>query len=517
MIITIDGVSVSGKSSYTKIIAEKLGLEAISSGKLYRYITKQIISSTGSDLEVAIKNILPDIHFTKDILKYLDDPELSSEQIEKQVSKVASYTIVRKLINTFLHDICMDNNVVLDGRDMGNVFSEADVKLFFNASCSKRLQAIDLQDPEEYRKLERKLKKRDKKYTFLAMASDVIQINPFHYSEDDVMGIIRKKLDEKFILCESLWDIIYVGPITSDMLNRESKRHDYPTLTIFESNLNFHSHEVLFFKEKYIPFIYNLKGDITPFLNKRIKLIVKRGRGFLSLTNEPDDRIEASFNFQSENILCSNIQGMKFLARNHISRIAMRGECFSGNTLLEETLTYGVTNFKEVIFRFTDPENNLLLGIRGTYLLLRHAKRLLNNELKLIVRIYKSHSNLSVLCPFVREAQEAIDIHNYITSKFQGNIGCMIEVPLLLYEGKEFMHLYNFFVLGVSDLWQLLQGCNREIFTLSHHNIDFTYDLLKEYFLPYMCKNQILYITSFPLYKLLMEKIPEYDIRLLTK
>lgn len=521
MIITIDGVSASGKSSYAKIIGEKFGLESISSGNLYRYITKQIINNHCSDFEVSLENILSNIHLTIDTLKNLNDPELYSDLVEKHVSWVASHPTVRELINAFLRNICMNNNVVLDGRDMASVFPEADLKLYFYASYSERLQIIKIQNQEEYKSLERKLKQRDTNDSFIKKPKETIQINPFHYTEDVIIDMIRKKLKEKCITCKSIWDIEYIGPITSDMLNVRNKMTVHPTISIFESNLNFHSHEVLFFKERYIPFIYNLEGNINSYINKRVKLIVKHGRGFISLTNEPNDKIEADISFQSENILCSNIQGMQFLARNYISRIAMRGECFSSNllcpALLEETLIYGVTNFKEIIFRFTDPENQSLLGIRGTYSLLHNSKTLLDNELELISRVYEKHHNLSVLCPFVREAQEAIKIHGYIVNKFQGNIGCMIEVPLILYEGKEFVHLYDFFVLGVSDLWQLQQGCYRDIFTLSKNNIYFTYDLLKNYFLPYMNKNQVLYITSFLLYKLLIENNPECEIRLLTK
>lgn len=193
MIITIDGVSASGKSSYAKIIGEKFGLESISSGNLYRYITKQIINNHCSDFEVSLENILSNIHLTIDTLKNLNDPELYSELVEKHVSWVASHPTVRELINAFLRNICMNNNVVLDGRDMASVFPEADLKLYFYASYSERLQIIKIQNQEEYKSLERKLKQRDTNDSFIKKPKETIQINPFHYTEDVIIDMIRKK------------------------------------------------------------------------------------------------------------------------------------------------------------------------------------------------------------------------------------------------------------------------------------------------------------------------------------
>lgn len=326
-------------------------------------------------------------------------------------------------------------------------------------------------------------------------------------------------MEEKKLFCYSKWNIVYVGFLTSEMIFREIsdfKTHEKP-LSIFINNINFQSHESLLFKEKYSPFVYGVSGDIDYFIDKRVKIITKNERGVISLTDDPIDKATMNHEFPSKNILCSDINGMKFLKNNNIEKVVLRGEFLNDannkKELLRKTLDYASSNFDEVIFRLTDFNGDSIIGERGSSALLSSKKYIMKEELDCI----NKYPNLSVLCPFVRNGDEAIKIYHYIRNNFSGKIGCMIEVPLIIYEGKKIAQNYDFFVLGIADLTQLLQGTDRNIYSIQYNTILFIAELLELYFIPYIDENKKVYVTYEPLFKLLRSKNENLNFIYLTK
>ena len=77
MVITIDGLSVNGKSTLARMIAEKLNFKNFNTGVIYRCITLKIINEKLDISEISkviekINNI--DIYFKKD-KTFLDGKE----------------------------------------------------------------------------------------------------------------------------------------------------------------------------------------------------------------------------------------------------------------------------------------------------------------------------------------------------------------------------------------------------------------------------------------------------------
>lgn len=330
---------------------------------------------------------------------------------------------------------------------------------------------------------------------------------------------LNLKMEEKKIFCFSEWNIVYVGFLTSEMIFRkisDFKTHDKP-LSIFINNINFQSHESLLFKENYSPFIYGVSEYIYSFIDKRVEIITKNGQGVISLTNDSIDKAAMNYDFLSKNVLCSDINGMKFLKKNNIEKVILRGEFLNDadnkKELLEKTLDYASNNFDEVIFRLTDYNGDSIIGERGSLALLNSKKYIMEEELDCI----NKYPNLSVLCPFVRNGDEAIKIYHYIRNDFSGKIGCMIEVPLIIYEGKKIAQNYDFFVLGIADLTQLLQGTDRNIYLIQYSTILFIAELLEVYFIPYISENKKVYVTYEPLFNLLRSKNENLNFLYLTK
>lgn len=328
----------------------------------------------------------------------------------------------------------------------------------------------------------------------------------------------KDTINEREIRCRSEWDIVYAGVLTSDMIFQGINDYQVHTrpLSIFKDNINFHSHKALLFKEKYIPFIYDIIGNVDYFINKRVKIVTSKGCGVISLTLESSSKEEINYRFSSSNVLCSDLEGMAFLKKNNIKKIAMRGECIN-DISLASTLNYAVKMFDEVIYRFSDINNNSIIEARGTSLLLNAKKEALNDELNCVLNIYKNHPNLSVLCPFVRTGDDAIEILNHIRHVFSGKTGCMIEVPLIIYEASKFTHLYDFYVIGISDLCQLLQAADRNIYPVQVNTVSFIAELLESYFFPYISNNKDTYITDKLLFEILKTKNRMHNLLYLSK
>jgi cytidylate kinase len=143
--IAIDGPAGSGKSTMAKIIANKLKINYLDSGALYRIIGYYCVKNN-IDLEdkKSIKDILPQIKIDlKDHKYFLNDEEIS-EQIRNAesgnyASMVAKVPEVREKINQILRTMSQEMSTVIDGRDIGTVvIPDAEIKIFLTASVEER-------------------------------------------------------------------------------------------------------------------------------------------------------------------------------------------------------------------------------------------------------------------------------------------------------------------------------------------------------------------------------------------
>ncbi len=152
--IAIDGFSSTGKSTIAKQLAKKLKYVYVDSGAMYRAVTYFAMEN----------NIISHTFFYKDeLIKRLDDiilsfkyntslgfaeiylnnvnieKEIRTLGVSKLVSKVAEVSEVRKKLVEQQKKFGENKGVVMDGRDIGTVvFPNAELKLFMNASASKR-------------------------------------------------------------------------------------------------------------------------------------------------------------------------------------------------------------------------------------------------------------------------------------------------------------------------------------------------------------------------------------------
>lgn len=148
MIISIDGPAGSGKSTVADMLANKLGFIHFNSGKLYRGITAFLIDkkinltniSTATinypvKLETKFKNGVQYVFVNgTDYTPYLHDNITSVN-----TPNVSKNHYFRSVIDVCQRDFAKNNNLVVDGRDIGSfVFPNADVKFYLDCAIEER-------------------------------------------------------------------------------------------------------------------------------------------------------------------------------------------------------------------------------------------------------------------------------------------------------------------------------------------------------------------------------------------
>lgn len=149
--IAIDGPAGAGKSSLSRLLAAKLGYIYVDTGALYRAVGLKF-SNLGYDtnLEGDIEGVLADteldIRFINSEQRVFLDGEDVSDLIRTPVaSMMASAVSAKPPVRAFLLDmqrkLAENNNVVMDGRDIGTVvLPNANIKIFLTADVSVRAE-----------------------------------------------------------------------------------------------------------------------------------------------------------------------------------------------------------------------------------------------------------------------------------------------------------------------------------------------------------------------------------------
>ncbi len=211
--IAIDGPAGSGKSTISKLIAERLNLTHIDTGAMYRAVTYEALR-LGVNLEdEASYRFLETTKISyhdNDI--YVNDrmvtEEIRSKGVTNNVSLVSSFPYVRKKMVEIQQEASKKGNVIMDGRDIGTVvMPNAQLKIFLTAHVEERAKRRLLEKEKKGQKedLENVVKEisiRDKKDSSrvespLRKADDAIEIDTTHLNVDQVVekiiGLIKAK------------------------------------------------------------------------------------------------------------------------------------------------------------------------------------------------------------------------------------------------------------------------------------------------------------------------------------
>jgi len=147
--VAIDGPSGAGKSTIAKRLAATLGFVYVDTGAMYRTVglamlRRGIEASDKPAVIAALSDIEVSIAYAEGTQRVLLCGEDVSDQIRTpEVSMAASTTSaipeVRKFLFETQQKLARENNVIMDGRDIGTVvLPNAKVKIFLSASVEDR-------------------------------------------------------------------------------------------------------------------------------------------------------------------------------------------------------------------------------------------------------------------------------------------------------------------------------------------------------------------------------------------
>lgn len=215
--VAIDGPSGAGKSSLAKRLAADLGYVYVDTGAMYRSIGLYAVRQ-GADLHdaAAVAALLPQIRLdirleagTQHV--YLNGEDVSkairAEEIGMAASAVSAHPAVREFLLDTQRGLAANQNVLMDGRDIGTVvLPHATVKIFLTASAEARAQrrCKELQDkgqPADFATVLADIRQRDDQDTHRAVAplrqaEDAIRIDTSDIDFDQSFAVLKRTILE---------------------------------------------------------------------------------------------------------------------------------------------------------------------------------------------------------------------------------------------------------------------------------------------------------------------------------
>ena len=215
--IAIDGPAGAGKSTIAKMVSAKLGYIYVDTGALYRTIALFISENNiaDEDIEKSLPNAEVSLRFEDGAQHvYLGDRDVSAlirtPEISMEASRTSAMPAVREYLFETQQRIARENNVIMDGRDIGTVvLPDADVKIFLTASAEERANRRYKELSEKpgcpcYEEILSDIIERDhndmnRKTSPLKQAEDAVlvdttELNP-EQSAEEITRIIREKLE----------------------------------------------------------------------------------------------------------------------------------------------------------------------------------------------------------------------------------------------------------------------------------------------------------------------------------
>lgn len=216
--IAIDGPAGAGKSTIARAAASKLGFIYVDTGALYRSIGLYCLNNNVETTDkTGVENILPEISVQ---LKYLDgmqrvilnDNDVSEEirkpECSMAASNVSAIPVVREFLFELQRKMARENDVIMDGRDIGTVIlPDAEVKIFLTASPEERAnrrfkELVEKGNNPDYDELLKEINQRDyndmhRETAPLKQADDAILFDTTMLGKDEVVDELLKIISEK--------------------------------------------------------------------------------------------------------------------------------------------------------------------------------------------------------------------------------------------------------------------------------------------------------------------------------
>ncbi|MEW6184458.1 MAG: (d)CMP kinase [Thermodesulfobacteriota bacterium] len=217
IIITLDGPAGSGKSTVAKRLSERLGLDCLDTGAMYRLVAwalreKKQENLSGEPLlrflrglDFKIEGHGPEQkvwHLGREIGQEIRKPEIS-----RLASDISRRPEVRAVLAEKQRSLGSGGGIVAEGRDMGTViFPAAEYKFFLDATLEVRAkrrsqELLEKGQPVSLETVRQEMKERDfqdqqRALAPLRPAKDARIIDTSGMSVEEVVQYIRSRIEE---------------------------------------------------------------------------------------------------------------------------------------------------------------------------------------------------------------------------------------------------------------------------------------------------------------------------------
>ena len=210
--IAVDGPAGAGKSSIARAVAEEIGYIYVDTGALYRSIALYSIENK-LDNE-SLVNSLDKINIRLEFIDkcqhvFLNDNDVSDKirtpEVSMGASKVSAIPEVREFLFGLQKKIAAENNIIMDGRDIGTVvLPDADLKVFLTASAEERANRRFkemLDSSISYEQVLEEIKQRDyndmhRDVAPLKQAEDAVLLDTTGMTIEEVKQKLKALIDE---------------------------------------------------------------------------------------------------------------------------------------------------------------------------------------------------------------------------------------------------------------------------------------------------------------------------------
>ena len=204
--IAIDGPAGAGKSTIARAVAAELGFIYVDTGALYRTVAlhaKRQGAETPEQIAACLNTADISLCFaegTQHVLLCGEDVSglIRTPEISMAASVVSALPAVRQYLFDLQLDMAKQNNVIMDGRDIGTVvLPHADLKIFLTASPQERARrrSLELSEKPDCPSMEEILEdiiKRDE-------ADRNRAVSPLRQAEDAVL-VDTTKMDQQQVI-----------------------------------------------------------------------------------------------------------------------------------------------------------------------------------------------------------------------------------------------------------------------------------------------------------------------------